>query len=64
MKEKILEILFILLVILLTPIYLLIYLSLNVLSLLTEMTSPFVEGIIDFIDEMIKFWKKFFKIGG
>lgn len=64
MKEKILEILFEIFVILLIPVYLIIYLIIHMFSLIAYMFEPITEGLLDFLEEMRIFWKKFFKIGG
>lgn len=56
------DILFMILVLLLMPIYFIIWISKNIIKLTIEIGSPFVEGMCDIFDNMIDFWKRFFKI--
>ena len=55
------KILFGIIVLLLTPLYLFIKFTIGAMELITELVQPFAEGISDFVDDMIVFWKKIFK---
>lgn len=55
------NILFSILVILLTPIYLIIQLWIGTIEICVELTSPFVEAIYDLVEDMTAFWKKIFR---
>lgn len=55
------KLLFIIIVILLTPIYLIIKFIKGAVELISEITQPFAEGISEMVDNMIKFWGKIFK---
>lgn len=56
------KILFGIIVISLTPIYLIIKFIKCAIEIITELTQPFAEEISDFVDNMIEFWEKIFKL--
>lgn len=56
------KLLFEILVILLTPIYLIIKVVKGAIKIITDITEPFADGISDFVDNMCGFWRKVFKI--
>lgn len=55
------EILFKLLVILLSPIYFIFWLVANMLGFAMEIGEPIVEALLEEIEKMASFWKEFFK---
>ncbi len=56
------DILFMILVLLLMPIYFVIWISKNIINLTIEIGSPFMEEMCEIFDNMIDFWKRFFRI--
>lgn len=52
---------FMLIVILLMPVYFIITISLKLMEIITEMTSPIAEGMCILIENMTDFWKKIFR---
>lgn len=56
------DILFMMLVLLLMPIYFIIWILKNIIHLANELGSPFAEGIYNIVENMNDFWKRFFKI--
>lgn len=54
--------LFGIMIILLTPIYLIIKVVKGAIEIITDVTEPFADGISDFVNNMCEFWKKVFKI--
>lgn len=54
--------LFGIMIILLTPIYLIIKFTKGAIEIITDVTEPFADGISDFVDNMCGFWRKVFKI--
>lgn len=55
------KIFFMILVIFLTPVYLIICLFNFLFDWITDITEPIAEGISDLVDNMIEFWKKLFE---
>ena len=55
------EILYMILVILLTPIYIIIKVFGTMLRWMFEVTEPMAEAMGKFIDNMAEFWKKIFR---
>lgn len=52
---------FMLIVILLMPVYFIITIFLKLMEVITEMTSPIVEGMCILIENMTDFWKNIFR---
>jgi hypothetical protein len=55
------EILFKLLVVLLSPIYFIFWIVANMMGLVMEITEPIAELLSKKIEKMSSFWKEFFK---
>lgn len=55
------KIFFTILVIFLTPVYLIICLFNFLFNWITDITEPIAEGISDLVDNMTEFWKKLFE---
>lgn len=55
---------FMVLVIFLTPVYLIICLFNFLLDWITDITEPIAEGMSDLVDNMVEFWKKLFERRG
>lgn len=55
------EVLFTLLVILLTPLYFSMYILKATAEIISDFTAPFAEGIKELIENMMEFWKGFLK---
>lgn len=55
------NILFSILVILLTPIYLIIQLWIGTIEICVELISPVAGAICDLVEDMTAFWKKIFR---
>lgn len=55
------EILYIILVILLIPIYIIIKVFGTMLRWMFEVTEPMAEAMGEFLDNMAEFWKKIFR---
>lgn len=55
------EILFKLLVILLSPIYFIFWLVANMIGFAMEIGEPIGEALLEEIEKMASFWKEFFK---
>ena len=55
------KLLFMIMILLLTPVYIFIKIAKFVIEALTEMTQPFADAMSDFVDNMCVFWKKIFK---
>jgi hypothetical protein len=43
------------------PVYFIITISLKLMEIITEMTSPIAEGMCILIENMTDFWKKIFR---
>lgn len=52
---------FMLIVILLMPVYFIITIFLKLMEVITEMTSPIVKGMCILIENMTDFWKNIFR---
>lgn len=52
---------FMLIVILLIPVYFIITIFLKLMEVITEMTSPIAEGMCILIENMTDFWKNIFR---
>lgn len=52
---------FMLIVILLMPVYFIITIFLKLMEVITEMTSPIAEGMCILIENMTDFWKNIFR---
>ncbi len=55
------EILFTILVILLTPIYIIIRIFSGCIEFIFEVTEPIAESIRELVDNMVEFWKMIFR---
>lgn len=53
--------LFIIFVIAMTPIYIGLCILAHIVELLTDITEPIADGMREFTENMIEFWKKFLK---
>ncbi len=53
--------LFIIFVIAMTPIYIGLCILARIIELLTDITEPIADGMREFTETMIEFWKKFLK---
>lgn len=56
--------LFIIFVIAMTPIYIILCVLAHIVEWLTDITEPVADGIRDFIENMVSFWKSFCKKRG
>lgn len=54
--------LFVIVIMILTPIYLVIQLMMLVFEMIMDFTEPFADCMNALVDDMCKFWKKIFKI--
>ena len=55
------KILFMIMILLLTPVYIFIKIAKFFIEACTEITRPFADAMSDFVDNMCVFWKKVFK---
>lgn len=55
------EILFKILVVLLSPVYFMFWIFANIIGLAMEIGEPIAEGLHNKIEKMSSFWKEFFK---
>lgn len=55
------EFLFVIIVMLLTPVYIAIKLFRNAIDFLTQFFEPVIDGINVLIENMFEFWRKIFK---
>lgn len=53
--------LFIIFVILMTPIYLILCILGKIIALLADITEPIADGMYEFVENMTEFWKKILK---
>lgn len=53
--------LFIIFVILMTPIYLILCILGKIIALLADITEPIADGMYKFVENMTEFWKKVMK---
>lgn len=52
------KVLFAIIVILLTPIYLIIQFTIGIMELIADLTEPFADGMIELVENMTAFWKE------
>lgn len=57
------KVLFAIIVILLTPIYLIIQFTISIMELIADLTEPFADGMIELVENMTAFWKEIFNKG-
>lgn len=50
--------LFMIFVILMTPIYVILCILGKIIELLTDITEPIADGMYEFVENMTEFWKK------
>lgn len=53
--------LFIIFIILMTPIYVILCILGKIIELLTDITEPIADGMYEFVENMTEFWKKILK---
>lgn len=57
------KVLFAIIVILLTPIYLIIQFTIGIMELIADLTEQFADGMIELVENMTAFWKEIFNKG-
>ncbi len=57
------KVLFAIIVILLTPIYLIIQFTIGAMELIADLTEPFADSMRELVENMTSFWKEIFNKG-